>query len=205
MRSVGTEPVPNLFSQEHDGTVHRIPGRGANSAEATARCSWASRRRRGEVLLNSPGPAAIRGTPAVLGRSQVVRHRILIPAFPGSNPGAPANHSGRQSSCGFISTQPGPGSRAHSVQERGDRPQPSPNLFVDAHRLRRDDSASEPWMGEGAGVIQVYRVRPGGSRVAQRLCGWQVHQRAAGRRRREVVSRGYGDLRQSAGWPSNSE
>ena len=28
---------------------------------------------------------------SAMGRSQVVRHRILIPAFPGSNPGAPAN------------------------------------------------------------------------------------------------------------------
>jgi hypothetical protein len=28
-----------------------------------------------------------------LGRSQVVRQRILIPPFPGSSPGAPANQS----------------------------------------------------------------------------------------------------------------
>jgi hypothetical protein len=30
---------------------------------------------------------------AALGRSQVVRQRILIPPSPGSNPGAPANQS----------------------------------------------------------------------------------------------------------------
>src|SRR3546814_5350751 len=29
--------------------------------------------------------------PALLGRSQVVRHRFLVPAFAGSNPAAPAN------------------------------------------------------------------------------------------------------------------
>ena len=29
--------------------------------------------------------------PGTMGRSQVVRHRILVPAFGGSNPPAPAN------------------------------------------------------------------------------------------------------------------
>src|SRR5438874_10088237 len=34
-----------------------------------------------------------RAGPADLGRSQVVRQRILIPPFPGSSPGAPASQS----------------------------------------------------------------------------------------------------------------
>src|SRR6185437_7433696 len=37
------------------------------------------------------GPRAMVATSRLLGRSQVVRQRILIPPFPGSSPGAPAN------------------------------------------------------------------------------------------------------------------
>ena len=34
---------------------------------------------------------------SMLGRRQVVRHRFLVPTFPGSNPGAPANFPGSAS------------------------------------------------------------------------------------------------------------
>src|SRR4051794_28427700 len=46
------------------------------------------------VSLNSADTAAIRCPATALGRSQVVRQRILIPPSPGSNPGAPASQSG---------------------------------------------------------------------------------------------------------------
>jgi hypothetical protein len=39
------------------------------------------------------GPRAMVATSRLLGRSQVVRQRILIPPFPGSSPGAPARNS----------------------------------------------------------------------------------------------------------------
>lgn len=34
---------------------------------------------------------------SMLGRRQVVRHRFLVPTFPGSNPGAPANFARKSS------------------------------------------------------------------------------------------------------------
>jgi hypothetical protein len=63
--------------------------------EATARCEGP---RDGTRLRCHAGEPPLYGAarPA-LGRSQVVRHRILIPAFPGSNPGAPASQCGLQS------------------------------------------------------------------------------------------------------------
>ena len=42
------------------------------------------------AMFRPPLRARYGGNPAALGRSQVVTQRILIPPFPGSNPGAPA-------------------------------------------------------------------------------------------------------------------
>src|SRR6056297_1587853 len=42
------------------------------------------------ICLTLVGFSAKRPIPELMGRGQVVRHRILIPAFAGSNPAAPA-------------------------------------------------------------------------------------------------------------------
>ncbi len=84
------------------GQNRATPGAGAESVAA----GWPHR------YFPRAGPA----TRPRMGRSQVVRQRILIPPFPGSNPGAPASKSGvRPGHMGERS------SRKHERQPRAER------------------------------------------------------------------------------------
>ena len=104
---------------------------------------------------------AMTGAPA-LGRSQVVRQRILIPPFPGSNPGAPASQSSLLAECagrqegGDVSD--GYGHTARSLTGR------LANLAIrEAHFGRKSllGNFQSPWGSENRGERLVrYCKRP---------------------------------------------
>jgi hypothetical protein len=71
----------------------------------------------------------------MVGRSQEVRHRILIPAFPGSNPGAPANLINRIIRRNFAMRRPWVSPGYHATQIGRDRQMRL--SFVQTARLRR--------------------------------------------------------------------
>ena len=85
--------LPGLYD------LFRVPtGGSARMAITPPRCRQRSRRAAPSTAVDRSkprryGPRAMVATSRLLGRSQVVRQRILIPPFPGSSPGAPASQS----------------------------------------------------------------------------------------------------------------
>jgi hypothetical protein len=84
-------PRPPFVDAGRDGGRVEVPNRSTPvlgpSSEHAAVLSTAVDRSKSRRY----GPRAMVATSRLLGRSQVVRQRILIPPFPGSSPGAPAN------------------------------------------------------------------------------------------------------------------
>lgn len=88
--------LPGLYD------LFRVPtGGSARMAITPPRCRQRSRRAAPSTAVDRSkprryGPRAMVAASRLLGRSQVVRQRILIPPFPGSSPGIPANPFGHQ-------------------------------------------------------------------------------------------------------------